>query len=115
MENNLIYYRNELKNKTIPKYKIIGIASELILSKKIFRRNTDVIPFLLEVFSVEYKDYVIQSRTMIVARTTQLVSKSDDQHYKEIKNNLFKVVDSTIQDMKNENGDSKENEFNGWL
>ncbi|MEH7749568.1 hypothetical protein V7659_31890 [Neobacillus drentensis] len=114
MERNLIYYRNELKNKTVPKYKIMGITSEMILSKEIFRRNTDVIPFLKKVFSIEYKHYVILSRTMIVARTILLVSKSDEHEYKQIKNNLFKVVELMIQEMKKEN-DSTKNEFNGWL
>ena len=41
MYNSLILYRNELKNRIIPKYKLIGIITELIYSKDIFAKNKD--------------------------------------------------------------------------
>ena len=41
MYNNLLLYRNELKIKSIPKYKIVGIVTELLYSKKIFSRNSE--------------------------------------------------------------------------
>ena len=47
MYTNLILYRNELKNKNIAKYKVIGIVAELLLSKKIFNKNVDIEKFLL--------------------------------------------------------------------
>lgn len=50
MYNNLILYRNELKNKNIPKYKIVGIVVELIFSKEIFKSNKEVGIFLKDVF-----------------------------------------------------------------
>lgn len=48
--DELYIYRNELKNKIIPKYKIIGISSEMILSKELFKSNVDLVPFVEEVF-----------------------------------------------------------------
>ena len=39
-------YRNELKNKKPPKYKLIGIVSEIILSEELFKRNIDTKSFL---------------------------------------------------------------------
>ena len=44
--NNLVILRNDLKNKKPPRYKVIGITSELILSKKVFENNRNIIPFL---------------------------------------------------------------------
>lgn len=38
MYKNLILYRNELKNKVLPKYKILGIVTEIILSKELFQK-----------------------------------------------------------------------------
>ena len=53
MYKELILFRNELKNKFIPKYKLIGIVSELLLSKQIFLKNMDIEDFLMEsVFSM---------------------------------------------------------------
>ena len=43
MKNDLILYRNELKNSNLPKYKLMGICSDLILSKDIFK-NPFVVP-----------------------------------------------------------------------
>ena len=71
MYKELILFRNELKNKFIPKYKLIGIVSELLLSKQIFLKNMDIEDFLMEVFGLKFKAYLYRSRTMIVARVTK--------------------------------------------
>ena len=41
MNRQLILYRNELKNSKIQTYKLIGIVSELVLSKEIFKNNNN--------------------------------------------------------------------------
>ena len=46
MNRQLILYRNELKNSKIQTYKLIGIVSELVLSKrKFFKNNIDIEDF----------------------------------------------------------------------
>ena len=55
MFNDLILYRNELKNKLIPKYKLIGIVSSLLLSKEIFKNNAAVYDFVKDVFSIDHE------------------------------------------------------------
>ena len=62
MYKELILFRNELKNKSIPKYKIIGIVSELLLSKQIFAKNADIEEFLSDVFGMKFKAYGIRMR-----------------------------------------------------
>ena len=57
MYKELILFRNELKNKSITKYKIIGIVSELLLSKQIFAINADIEEFLSDVFGMKFKAY----------------------------------------------------------
>ena len=42
MITNLVLYRNELKNKTIHIYKLLGILNELILSKEIFESLDEI-------------------------------------------------------------------------
>lgn len=61
--DELYIYRNELKNKIIPKYKIIGISSEMILSKELFKSNVDLVPFVEEVFSTSFKSAAKQNFT----------------------------------------------------
>ena len=108
--NNLVILRNDLKNKKPPRYKVIGITSELILSKKVFENNRNIIPFLDKVFDIEFREYVISSRTNIVARTSRIIYQSEDIDYIKYKNNLYDFIDKRID----ANGDTK-NIFDGWL
>lgn len=82
MYSNLILFRNELKNKSVSKYKLIGIIIELIYSKSIFKRNQDVAQFLEDTFNIKYKDYIISSRTLIAANVTQWLLGSENFMYK---------------------------------
>lgn len=114
MYTNLILYRNELKNKSIAKYKIIGITSELIFSKKIFRKNRELEKFLKDVFNIEFKDYVMKSRTMIVARVSREVFSCENNEV--YRKQLIQFINVQIDIIKNdENIKEKKNEFNGWI
>lgn len=110
MMKNLVLLRNDLKNKKPPRYKVIGITSELILSKEIFENNKSIIPFLNKVFKVEFKQYVISSRTSIVARTTRIIYNSKDEEYIIYKNNLYKFIDNLVS-----SNEDEKNTFDGWL
>ncbi len=114
MYSNLILYRNELKNKQVYKYKVIGIVSELIFSKNIFLKNKDIVLFLNDVFNVTYKDYIIKSRTMIVAKISKKII-SDDNINLYIRN-LTYFINTKIDELK-ENGNiiEKRNDFDGWI
>ncbi|GEP21148.1 hypothetical protein [Latilactobacillus sakei] len=98
MLEQLPILRNELKNSTVPTYKLIGISSELILSKEIFSKNSDIPSFLLKTFDVEYKEYVIGSRTTIVARLSRLIHNATDSEIRVYKSNLFKFIQKVISD-----------------
>lgn len=112
MYTDLILFRNELKNKTIPKYKIIGIVSQLLLSRKIFPANIDIEKFLNDIFELEFKTYLFRSRTLIVARVTrEILSSENDNVYK---NKLYNFVQEKIENLKKETKNEK-NEFDGWI
>ena len=100
MYKELILFRNELKNKFIPKYKLIGIVSELLLSKQIFLKNMDIEDFLMEVFGLKFKAYLYRSRTMIVARVTkEIIAMEKDNEYK---NKLYKFIQKKIDEIGDE-------------
>ena len=112
--DELKIYRNELKNSKPPKYKLIGIVSEIILSE-LFDRNIDIKSFLMEVFNKEFNEYVYASRTTIVSRTIRLIEDCEDKVYLEYKNNLYKFIDKEI-DKQMDNSKSKiGNTFDGWI
>ena len=113
MYNNLILYRNELKNKNIPKYKIVGIVVELIFSKEIFKSNKEVGIFLKDVFNIEFKGYVMKSRAIIVSKVCKEILNDMNSEYR---NKLIEFINKQIEFFKNSNNiKEKRNEFNGWI
>lgn len=114
MYTNLILYRNELKNKNIAKYKIVGIVTELIYSRVIFKKNKDIEEFVKEVFSIECKSYIIKSRGMIASKVVKFIINSESNV--EYKNKLINFINLQIEIIK-ESKDikDKKNEFDGWI
>lgn len=114
MYSNLILYRNELKNKQVYKYKLIGIIAELIFSKKIFPKNKDIIIFLNDVFDITYKDYIIKSRTTIVAKVSKKINSEDNVSL--YVRNLSYFIATKIDELKEQgNIIEKRNDFDGWI
>lgn len=109
MNRKLILYRNELKNSKIQTYKLVGIVCELVLSKEIFKNNTDIEAFIIGVFNLKFKDYLYKSRTLLVARLTREILKND-RHAKQTKL-LYKFIVSKI----NEDNMNTNNQLDGWL
>ena len=87
MYKDLTLFRNELKNSKVPRYKMIGIMSELLLDKDVFKKNSDIVIFLQDVLGLKFKDYVIKSRTLIMAKTGRIVHNLDEKEYM-----LFKKI-----------------------
>lgn len=114
MYKELIIYRNELKNSKVPKYKLIGIVTEILISKEIFKKNFEIGLFLKEIFDIDYKEYVMKSRTMIIARTSRIIHNSENNEYINYKKNLYLFITEQIEKMKNEQKKEK-NEFDGWM
>lgn len=113
MYNNLLIYRNELKMRSIPKYRTVGIVVELILSKVIFKHNAEIIPFLKDVFSMECKNYVIKSRTLIVSKVCREIEQIEN--LSNINKKLYKFVCGQIQLIQENSVLKKKNDFDGWI
>jgi hypothetical protein len=116
MYRDFVIFRNELKNSKLPKYKLIGIITEILFSKEIFYKNIDISNFLENVFYIEFKPYVMKSRTMIVARISRIIYNSERNEYIEYKKNLLRFLNCEIEKMHNDGKQKKEkNQFDGWL
>lgn len=114
MYTNLLLFRNELKNRNIPRYRLIGIIVELLLSKEVFKRNSEIASFVKDIFGVELKAYILKSRTMIMAKICRDIHSLDNPSSCQKK--LYDFVDSKIEQLKKEEGiKAKKNEFDGWL
>lgn len=116
MSNKLNYYRSELKAKNIAKYKLIGITTELILNTSIFTKNEDLVPFLKKIYGLSYKEYIIKTRTMILARTARDIYRMDDKKYELIRKNLFNFVNEYLElSIQNKEFKATNNDFSKWM
>lgn len=94
--NNLPIFRNELKNRIVAKYKLIGIISELILSFEVFKRNSDIELFIKQTFNMKFKPYVYKSRTLIVSRVVRLVSSADEEKLRSYKTATYQFIETKL-------------------
>ncbi|BCC18521.1 TPA: hypothetical protein ACLE2C_003583 [Bacillus paranthracis] len=116
MSNKLIYYRSELKTKNIAKYKLIGITTELILNTSIFSKNEELVPFLESTYGLTYKEYIIKTRTMILARTARDIYKMDDKEYELARKKLFNFVNEYLElSTQNKEFKAANNDFRKWM
>lgn len=83
MITNLVLYRNELKNKTIHTYKLLGILNELILSKEIFKSLDEISIFIEKVYNLEVK---YSSKDLYLKDINNLVINKNKFNKKEILN-----------------------------
>lgn|SRR5690606_22950040 len=116
MSNKLNYYRSELKSKNIPQYKMVGITSELILNTSIFSKNEDIVPFLENVYRITYREYVIKSRTLILARTVRHIYSLDNKEYEVLRKRLLSFVNGYLEISANNNDIKTSNiDFRKWM
>lgn len=116
MSNLYNYYRSELKSKNIARYKLIGITTELILDSSFFNKNEEIVPFLLKVYNLSFKEYVIKSRTMIIARTSREIYKLDSKQYENLRKRIFEFLNNHLENEgKNENTKSGKADFTKWM
>lgn len=115
MYRDLIIYRNELKNTKVPKYKLIGIVTEIMLSKEIFKKNSEIGIFLKENFDINYKDYVMKSRTTMIAKTSRFIHNLESEEYIIYKKRLLTYINLEIEKMKTDEKKKEKNQFDGWL
>lgn len=105
----LVLFKNEMKNSKPSRYKLIGVVAQIILSTDLFAKNSQIEEFLKNVFDVEFKEYVIASRTLIVARTIRYIDECNEDDYLLYKKRLYKFLDLKIVQPK------KHNIFDGWI
>lgn len=76
-------------------YELYPIVVMLIIKKNYFKRNNDLIE-LLKIFNLEFKDYIMKSRTLLLARILREIEKIKDVD--SIVLNLKKILTENINE-----------------
>ena len=77
----------------VRKLLFISILQNLILSKKIFRKNKDIATFLKNNFGISLSDYMIHSRTTICWKIVRIIKEiTDEDEINNYLNKLFEIL-----------------------
>ncbi|WP_462392619.1 hypothetical protein [Clostridium cadaveris] len=106
----------DINNEELLRYELYSILTAILLSTEEFRSNKEIGPFL-NLLNLNFKEYVMKSRTNIISRTLRNIEKADLntlQLYKKVLKELYtNSKDNEIKekDIK-QNKDKKQNKDN---
>lgn len=80
-----------------------GILMTLLLSKEVFKNNSDINLFL-EQNKISFKPYVFQSRTQIIGRICRIIETTEIEKLKQINETVFQIA---FKDDATKRGNSK--------
>ena len=112
---NIYEYRSSLRNKEISLFLILGIVSEIILSKEIFKKNKDISLFLKNIFELEFKEYVMKSRTMIMSKTLKKIYSSNEQEIQKYRKNLLNYIEVNFYNKENNSKKKTNDNLSKWI
>lgn len=112
------YFLSKLTQKDVDFIDIIGLNVAILYSKEMFKRNKDISQFLNEVYNIDFRPYVMKSRTLIVARITRELNNKNQDELNEIRIKLINYLnpDSSIAKSKSKSTKQNSNEkLKKWL
>lgn len=99
IKDKVIKNGNELNDKIEYKKMIaIEIMCNIVLSRKMFKRNTDLGNFLFKFFDIELSKSMLSSRTVICGKIVRIISGYDSEEDINIMlNRLYDIVKKLLQ------------------
>lgn len=111
----LEHFLNRLTNNDIDYIDIIGLNVAIIYSKEIFKRNKDISQFLVEIYNINFRPYVMKSRTLIVARITRELHNKTHEELNEIRLKLINYLNPNTNISEKKNKSNKKQDSNEKL
>jgi len=92
-------YKCENKQDSIYYSILISCISGMILSKKFFKKNKDLLEFLQKHFGINFPEYVAKNRALILGRTIKHFSEIESiSEIKDYLNKLYMFIDKVLQE-----------------
>lgn len=87
--NKKIKELNDIKDLELVRMEIYSVIVSMIFSKEEFKTNMEI-AHLMDSMSIDYRDYVLKSRTIILSKVLRKVQKADE-------NTLRKYIESIVE------------------
>lgn len=99
IKDKIIKNSNELDDKMEYKKMIaIEIMCNIVLSEKMFKRNTDLGNFLFKFFDIELSKSMLSSRTVICGKIVRIITGYDSEEDVNIMlNRIYDIVKKLLQ------------------
>lgn len=89
----------------------VGVTAKILLSKQIFKKNIDLSIFIQEIFDISFLNYVIRSRTLILARVIKHINQLNDKETTKLAIKMHNyLIKQGISDTNKEKEKEKEKE-----
>lgn len=94
---------NTIKNGGEYTAVFLGVIVELISSKKLFKKNSDVADFLNKKFGIVFAEYCKKSRPLMIGKTVKhFLAKDEHGDIKEYLNELYAFIVNVINGKQNQ-------------
>ncbi|CAI1523037.1 hypothetical protein [Serratia fonticola] len=80
------------KQGNIAKESFLGLVVTLMLSKEIFKNNSDVASYAKEVFNIHFLPYAVRSRTLMVAKLCRVIINYNEITVKKISIKTYQYI-----------------------
>lgn len=100
LDKEIIFIKNLLitldgkTNEEKLRINLYSIMTTVLLSKNIFKKNTDISLFMIKL-NIEFKEYVYRSRTSLIARMIREIESADKNKLLVLTNELKTLLFST--------------------
>ncbi|MFE8152949.1 hypothetical protein RBA63_13855 [Brenneria goodwinii] len=122
MDKNLKKSINRAYHMVYSKDSFLGLTIMLIFSKELFPTNKTVSEFIYRIFDLEFLNYALRSRTLMVAKLARKINDMNEDELKKRYDALLFDLRSTIEltegiDVKRSNTKKKNaiNNLNKWF
>lgn len=77
----------------------VGLISNVIFSRKIFKRNNEIGDFLTGILDISFSKWALSSRTTICGKTVKYITAMDsEEEINNVLNTLYGLFKKVIQD-----------------
>ena len=112
--SNIYEYRSYLKNKDISSFVILGIVAEMILSETILKDN-DISEFSKNVFEIELKELVTESRIATATKLLEKISSSNEQEIQKYRKKMLNYIEEKFYNKESDNKKQPNNNLSKWI
>ena len=107
--SNIYEYRSCLKNKDISSFVILGIVAEMIL------KDNDISEFSKNVFEIELKELVTESRIATATKLLEKISSSNEQKIQKYRKKMLNYIEEKFYNKESDNKKQPNNNLSKWI